>query len=557
MAHYLNPLQASEQMPIGQKGHHAVEAEQGKISTSRLETGNSRSLAATINALTPYGFIPGGAWSATVGLTLTGGSAVAYYSGNDGFSAAKRAPRFEGLKSYFDFLGASLNTVLAPVGAPRNLMVTDLMSPESRGAYTNQAALRGLGHTHDLSQEPIDATGQLHLTTRASFPEEVTPRKANPGDPAFPAKQRMLPGAEVLGVTSTQTEEAADPAKADAAARVAAVLPHFMHMPEWVADLKQVRVGVRRALAAEGKLDAKTAEDVSFFLSEQSVLRMYGDMTGPGAVSPVVMDAKGNEVGYLVAKLELRNLYAATREALGVKEEVQRFLSVWDGKRQGGSFALSLPTFEFGHVVGEPAAALGGYSNGGFGGDLTGSLTSTRSHDANTISGDIRGIVYWDESVRHVANMRMTVKWVPKSARRADDVTTIARDVRAAVRIPAMESERFHAMLRKAVDPSTPGELPVDGQTDERRYPQASLAAGQGIHFAAVSHLAKGERVVPALLRMIGSTTPFEDVYLQSQLNQVFASEALKSHASELFQPGGSRMAELSGGSMRAGRSSR
>ena len=88
-----------------------------------------------------------------------------------------------------------------------------------------------------------------------------------------------------------------------------------------------------------------------------------------------------------------------------------------------------------------------------------------------------------------------------------------------------------------------------DGKQAEPLYPPESMAAGQGIGFAAVTYLQGGEKVLPELMRLIRAAdgdlpwakdwTPADLAYLQAQLTPYFTKEGLTSQASVVFQPNG------------------
>ncbi|HMH90163.1 MAG TPA: hypothetical protein VK586_03670, partial [Streptosporangiaceae bacterium] len=551
LAHHLNPL-SGEPVPLGRKGHHAVEADHTFITERRYEASSTRSLGMIVNVLTPFaGAGPWPATTAAAGLAVTGGSSSTYRSGYDAVQATKRAPRFEGMKAYFDFRGAALRSAVTPARPGRQLVVADLVSPPLRAAYRDPARAAA-------GQEPIDRAGGVRLTARASFPEEVAPQK-QPGDPpgAFRPQPRTLTG-EVLGVRQGDVDRGV-PGARDQAARVADVLPRVLHTPEWVTGLQEIRAEVLRRLAPGGvlsKLDAKVRERAEFALSEQSVLRLFGEITGPGAVPPLLRDSAGTEVGFLRVTMRQRTAVASTSDKLGVKEEAQRFTNIWDGKTQGGEASLSLPMWDVGWTS-DPTAELGDFSSVSVGGDVTGTISDSWSQAANTGSGDIRGMVIWGQSIRYLSDMHISVEIIRKAdTAPAPAVTGV---VTAAVRIPQIQQARYEHEMRKAADPGLPGATPVDDEPDPGNpgdlHPPASIASGQGIGFAAVSHLAGGQRVLPRLLDLAeqlgrdlewsADWTPFERAYVWSQLVTGFGAEGLKSHAAELFQPGAKRIVNL------------
>ena len=368
------------------------------------------------------------------------------------------------------------------------------------------------------------------------------------------AAQDAQDAAQAAQDAAQAAQDAAETARAvarDAPQKVADVISHFLHMPEWVTGMREVTDAVHARLARNGVLDPKVKAGVEKALSPSQVKRLYGNITGPGATSAVIMDSKGKERAILIIKAQLRTAEALTIGELGLKEETQRFTNNWDGKAQGGSVTLDLPNANVSHQFGSPEASLGLYSSLGGGVGASFSLASERTHRANTESGDIRGLVNWDESVLFDSRWGLTVEIVTPDAEEGN-VPTVQGDIAIGFRIPRMSRDRLELMLDQAVGLHLREDLPVDDWPDNDkqtipRYPPASIAANKGIHFAAVTHLAGAEKVLPRVLGMIQHElgvrlTPFERAYLRSQLNSRFTLEALKGHANELFQPGGTRM---------------
>ena len=151
-------------------------------------------------------------------------------------------------------------------------------------------------------------------------------------------------------------------------------------------------------------------------MSETLVMRMISDILGgSGAISPMLRDSEGNDRGHLIVTARLRGLQASTKSKLGVKEEAQRFINVEDKKAQGGSGTVTL-TGIIGTTFGNPEASLGGYSNVGGGANVAATLSSERSHDATTGSGDIRGMVIWGNSILYLSDLEFTVQVVAPDA---------------------------------------------------------------------------------------------------------------------------------------------
>jgi hypothetical protein len=205
-AHQVEGLHAGG-YPVGTKRHHAVEADQQLVTGTRRGETSSRSATVSVNALVPFGHLPRGAWSATLGAGLTGSSSVSYENGADNVVAVKRAPRFEGLTSWFDFPTASLQTF--------------------------------------VTQGRFERTGRTDIAARVAFPEELAPAK-NAQDPpgAYRDQPRTLPGSTRLGLSQPDLEarRTADAASAAATEKnLDGTLHHFLHMAQSADDLADLR----------------------------------------------------------------------------------------------------------------------------------------------------------------------------------------------------------------------------------------------------------------------------------------------------------------------------
>ncbi len=518
----------AEGLPIGAKRHHPVEGETQVSSGTRRTVGNARTGTLNFNVATPSGFLPGGAWSVNAGVAVTGVSTVDYTSGSDIVTAIKLAPRYEHLSAYFDFPMASIQTVVT-------------------GGATQGRRL-----------------GRADLTARAGFPEEIAPVKhaddPTAPDGAFRDTPRVLPGSRRLGVSQRELDQsrAAGPARAAAAAETAKKteepLHHALNMPESAADLTAAADFLLARLGARGR-DRKVADAVREILGEPWFLKRYVDVTTPGgALSPPILDSDGRVVGYLRVQTGLRTVQASNITKLGLKEEVQRFVSVWDQKSQGGGMALSA-NLGAGHVLGDPTAALGGFSNISFGADVTASVSSTRSQDVNTGSGDIRGNVIWGNSVLYLADFLANVTLI------TDDGREVSHQSNHPVNllIPEMQRDRFEHKLKVAAGENVTGPEPVDDEPDlnepeeeRRRYPPAVMDANQGIGFSSALEMPGGEYVLPRIMEMIkeadGPLTwakPWnaaDEVRVEAQLSSRFSLLGLKAHIGALSQPGGTRM---------------
>ena len=295
----------TEGTPVGEKRHHAVEADHEVIAGSRRKVEAERNLTGTADMMKAFGL--GGIASGT--LSLTGTSTLSYTAGYDIVSAVKRAPRYEHESAYFDFRGASLRTTVSS------------MTPAGQAR-----------------------TSRIPLTTvRAAFPIEVAPLK-EPDDPpgAFRETPRLVPDSKRFGYTAADLAAAPDQSWWKAAQRIEKVLYHVLSEPEWAgAGLRELRDQVLAILRRGGPVDKEVTEAVEFFLSEPSVLRNYGDMFGPGAISPMIRDSRGNDVGQLVVTARLRTIQPSWIGELGIKEESQRFTNVWDSREQSGAAVLT------------------------------------------------------------------------------------------------------------------------------------------------------------------------------------------------------------------------
>ena len=164
-------------------------------------------------------------------------------------------------------------------------------------------------------------------------------------------------------------------------------------------------------------------------------------------------------------------------------------------------------------------------------------------------------MVIWGHSVLYLTDVDFTVRVV----RPSDRFGTVRRTeslVQMGLRVPGIQRARFERLLERAhsgVDDGLP--LPVDDEPDaagSTRYPPESMVAGVGIGFSMIVALQGAEAVLLEALSMIRRVdanlpwardwTPAELVYVQSQLTPRFTREALTSHASVVFQPGGVRM---------------
>ena len=515
-AHHVRGIH-TEGVPIGSKRHHAVEADQQLVSGTRREVASNRSVTLTANALTPFGAVPHRAWSATAGGAISGSSSVSYENGSDVVSAAKRAPRYEGLSAYFDFPSASI-----------------------------QAVVTGGGQ--------MERVGRTDVTVRLAFPEEIAPEKdANDPPGAFRDPPRQLPTSRLLGVSQEhlQARHASGDATAEDVEKALEALPHhFLHLAESAGDMSGLREQVLRTMFGNRPRDEQVVEAVRDVLGEPWFLKRYGDITASGALSPLIRDSKGNELGYLKVKARLRTAQASSLSHLGLKEEVQRFVSAWDSKAQGGGVTLTLPAFEFGHVLGDPTASLGGAGNFSVGGEISTSFSSSRSQDVNTGSGDIRGTVIWGNSVLYLSDFQITADWITGRGQ-----VTHRDNLRVNWRIPELERARFEYLIARAAGEDPAGAEPVDDEPDatgSERHPPAVMTASRGSAFSGALEMPGAEKLLDRVVEMIKEVdgplpnsptwTPPEEAKLEAELGTRIGQQALKAHVGELFQPGGTRM---------------
>ena len=524
LVHYVRGLE-TEGTPVGQKRHHQVESEKEYIATLRRLVENERNVTAILDAVTPFsakGLL------ATASIALTGTSTTSYTTGYDIVSDAKRAPRYEHESAYFDFRGAVLRTTVYPArpsGLPSLLPAR-------------------LPHPGRIRAVP--------LTVRAAFPIEVAPPK-EAGDPpgAFREMPRELPGSKRFGYTQAELANDPDGSRHAATVRLEKVLHHVLSEPEWVgAGLRDLREQVLLFLHRAGQLDQPAIATVNYILSEPSILRLYSDLLGAGALSPKFGDLQ------LLITARLRTVQPSWIGKLGIKEESQRFTSVPDDKEQSGSAVLTLsgqvgtggvPRGGQEEPIGERSEISGGLQVGG-------AVSASRAENADTGSGDIRGMVLWEKSELDLAEMMLTVKLV-----RPGDTDATApllhSPVLMGLRIPHIQLPRWKYRLEEAVSGQPgPAPVPVDDEPDDvgsLRYPPESMVAGKGIGFSMIVYLQGSEDVLREIIRLVQAVdkdkswakiwTSDRLAHLLSLFAPRFSREALTSHASLLFSPGGIR----------------
>ena len=533
---------ALQEGPLGRKMHHAVEADHESTSGGGRSVGSDRSLGVSGDVTTAFGGVPPGVpnrvFSAKVGLGISAGSSRSHSFGEAAVSATKRLFEISGEVTHFDIPGAALAALVHRPGEAR---------PAGRGTTP--------------------------VSVRVAFPKEMAPPKADgdPGGAIMPdshAIQRPPVGITDLGALAA---EAPGGPLHRAAGRVAAAQHHFFNQAESVSGLRALRDAVRTELGDRGA-DPGFSEGVAFYLGEGSVMRMFGDITGPGSTSPMFVGADGRSGLHMTVTGQLRNAVPVTAAEVGLKEESQRFVNFSEGSSEGGSASLTLPAVNFGHTFGDLSAPMGGNSGLSISGSASGRISSSRGTDANSGSGHISGLVYNGESVLYRTTFHMNVDIATNAGGNAP--RPVGRDVTVYLRVPVHEAPRFEAMLadqasatphghgayaddpdhRPPPDPATDPEGAANEARESgmQRNPPLSMAAGRGTGFSAISHLAGSERVMPELVRLVQqSDAPkawarpwdaMETAYLRTQLASRYTREGLINWGNALFQDGGVRM---------------
>ncbi len=534
MAHHLRAL-ATEVTPvglaIGRKQHFPVEADHESTAGGRKTVSSSRSIGVSANVAWALGG-PGHVHGLRFGGAVSGKSTTSYTGGSDAVSATKRLFPLEGETSYFDIPGAALSV------------------------QTRRAADQGTPPTRH------------GMNMRLAFPRELTPVKPDTApSSALPRTPLTLDGAPRVGVDRTDLANEANPngPHHQAANRVAATQHQFFNLVESVGGLDRIREQISAVLAGPaGQVDQGLSEGVDFALSEGSFLRMFGDITGPGWTTPLFPTRDQNSGMRLRVTGRLRNAQAVSIDPVPLKEESQRFVNIGQSVSQGAEFSVAVPNFRYGYTFND---------HGGIGveADITGTLSASRSTNANSGSGHISGLVYNGDSVLYRAEFAIDTDVIRPGTRLGAAVRRSV-DVSVYLRIPIAQRARFEAAMAAAVDPTLAPAVPtrdvdptlVDPDADpatiarenvernRERHPPLHLASGQGTGFAAISHLAGAERVLPRLeelVRQAGAPMSWsrgwdemELAHLRTQLASRFTREGLINWGSALFQPGGVRM---------------
>ena len=526
----------AEQTPIGEREHIAIEADHEVTTLTRRTATRGAGANASANVLTHFGAPVTKIFGATLGAGVDTTSNRSYSSGSDSVSTAKRVMEVKGETAYFDFPTAALVTGVREVGAV------------------------GDGDTH-----------RLPFTARVGFPKEFAPLKPpDAGPSAFPATKRTLADSALLGIDPALLEGHPTDQTLAMADEVAAALDEVFSQPETVSGAAALTKKVRQALRdGFGGADAQLAEDVESFLDEESIIRLYEDVITSGAVSP----ALGRRQVHLIVGAQLRTAQAVSIDPVPLKEESQRFTNVADEMSHSDTLTLTLLSGKLGYTVRDPTApaTTPAIASLNASGSVTATSSTIRSTSANIGSGDIRGLVYDEDSVRYRMVMRLTATIaadIPglsnheKGTKRKKGID-VGTDVEMFVRIPVSQRARFEAVLAAAMQP-TNAPFPVDASPlpadpvaagqhlgAAERFPPAAMAANKGMGFTAVGRLTGGKKVMPKILELIEEAeeklkwvrewTPLEWAYLRWLLNSRFTREALKSRGPLLFQPGGVR----------------
>ena len=522
----------TEHVPIGQVDHAAVESDHESTSGVGRGASSNRGIGVTANVLTAFGGLPNKVFSFQGGLGISGSGSNQHRFGNDAVSATKRLFEFGGERAYFDFL--------APVLSVQTAVPAD-------------AAPLG-------TERPV--------SVRTSFAaERLTARRA--GESILPSS----PQAPLLGITDpTEARAVVDGAQnvqlQDKARRVARAQHRVFHIAESVSGLDAIRNQVAAALRDAGRTDSELLEGNEFYLSELSVLRMFSDITGPGSTSPMFAGTAERDRMHLTVRAGLVNAQAVSVDPVPMKEESQRFVNFSEGKSQGSSITLTLPSARFSHTFGNLDKPMGGSTSAAAQADVSLTASSNRAMNANSGSGHISGLVYQGESVLYRMTFAMTVD-LALPGTRLDAPPAARGQVTAYVRVPVHQRARFEAILAdQARNAPTNGPYPIDTDqvtlpadaTDEQRaedareaalvrHPPVELAAGVGTGFSAIDSLPGAEDVLPTLVEMIREAdapaawargwSAMELAFLRTQLASRFTQEGLVNWGDRLFQPGG------------------
>ena len=230
-----------------------------------------------------------------------------------------------------------------------------------------------------------------------------------------------------------------------------------------MSGLEHLRALVAGRLRGDARTnDAKLLEGVEFYLSEASVLRMFGDISGPGSTSPQFVGENDDRRMHLTVRGTMLNAQALSVDKVPMKEESQRFVNFSEGKEQGSSITATPIKVGFTHPFGYVGAPTGRNTSAGVQGELSLTAPSRRAMNANTGSGHISGLVYTAESVLYKADFRMAVE-IAAPGMDLNNTPTVTENVTVYLRVPVHQQARFEEMLRhQASDRARPApEVPV------------------------------------------------------------------------------------------------
>ena len=538
----------AQQELLGSKEHGAVEAPRELTQGTRDTMENTRSVSVTGNVLTPFGEAPAKVFSMTVGATATGTSSHGFSAGSDGVSATKRFLDLEGHATYFDFSEATISLNIKP---------------------------------HNAGAAVAGQTGQHTSSLRLAFPRELAPpMDPNALGPVLPGTRHGA-GNPVLGVNVAALNAAAPGPAGDAvrqqAERVGKVLRNVLTVPESMSGLDALRTQVKNALPGNSaEVGSQLHEGIEDYLSEPTMLKTWGDLIGPGALSPLYeAGGDGRHGAHLTVASKLLTAQRVDTEHVVMKEESQRWVNTQvHGETDSGSFGITLPSARLGYTIGDPTADFGFNHSAAFQFQLDTSIGTSRTSGANTGAGEVRGLIYNGPSVRYRMTMRTTVT-ADTNLPGAGAGPLGEQDIEMYVRVPVQQAARFEALIRKAIPvPGTPAHaaiaVPLDdgGQpwTAASPHPPLSLAASEptipasavrtagygashGIGFSAIERLAGSEQILPEMISLLRKVefarawapewSPLSLAYLKRQLYSKFSREALINRGSALFQPRG------------------
>jgi hypothetical protein len=534
LAHETNP-NVLEREPLGMRAgvmwHNPVESDHETTAVSGRTVASELAVGGSVNAGGSFGALPHRVVSEQVSVSGSATTSRAHRFGDAAVSATKRL--FEpgsGQTAHFDFPAVLTARAAAP------------------GERVQDQAPR---HS-------------VHLNTRFGFPEDLAPPKPPDAAPGVLHEQHAGPE---IGLSPAALAAEQDPNGPNhlAATRVAEVQHHFFTVGESVGGLQPVRDEVIRMIGG-ARADRGIVEGVHYQLGELSVLRMLSDITGAGWTSPELTSADDRTQMRMTVSADLRSAVPLGVGRVSTKQESQRFINSSEGDTDGDTAGLT-PGFTVGHTFRDVSAPTGGNDGISFNPTGSGRYSYNRSTNVNTGSGHISGLVYAGDSVLYRATYHMQVRVEPTDRPGG----TFGRDVTVFLRLPVHQRARFEEMLADRADTTTaprgldsyqqdaePVDHTVPVSDEERaergldRNPPLALAAGRGIGFSAISHLAGSEKVLPRLVDMVrnvGANVAYsrrwderETDLLRTELASRFTAEGLTNWGTALFQDGGVRM---------------